>query len=59
MDENHTSKERTGNLHVLMIAFGTMSEEEIERLKKELKEVEDWMSSWIPIQLESYEEHEE
>jgi len=56
MDGKQTSKERTGNLHALMIAFGTMSEEEVERLKKELKEVEDWMDSWVPTHLENSKE---
>ncbi|WP_198362131.1 hypothetical protein [Thermococcus pacificus] len=33
------------NLHVLMMAFGTRSKEEVAKLEKELKEVEDWMNS--------------
>jgi predicted CopG family antitoxin len=32
-----------------MIAFGSRSEEEIEKLKKELKEVEKWMQSLIQV----------
>jgi len=41
-------KKKKGNLDVLMIAFGTRTPEEIEELKKELKEVEEWMNSWTP-----------
>ena len=37
------------NLDVFMIAFGSRSEEEIEKLKKELKEVEKWMQSLIQV----------
>lgn len=60
MDGGRThAPKRAGNLHVLMMAFGTMSEEEVERLKKELKEVEDWINSWVPIQLENSREDEE
>ncbi|WP_457751022.1 antitoxin VapB family protein [Thermococcus sp.] len=39
-------KKKKGNLDVLMIAFGTRTPEEVEKLKKELKEVEKWMDSW-------------
>ncbi|NJE42943.1 antitoxin VapB family protein [Thermococcus sp. GR6] len=47
--KEHTSKrEKRGNLDVLMIAFGTMSEEEVERFRKTLKEVEEWMNEWTP-----------
>jgi len=41
-------KKKKGNLDVLMIAFGTRTPEEAEELKKELKEVEEWMDSWTP-----------
>jgi len=39
-DRKHAPR-GAGNLHVLMLAFGTMSEEDVERLKKKLKEVEE------------------
>ncbi|WP_168188356.1 hypothetical protein [Thermococcus indicus] len=39
-------KENRSNFDVLMIAFGTMSEEEVERLRKTLEEVEEWMNEW-------------
>ncbi|HHH99876.1 MAG: antitoxin VapB family protein [Thermococcus sp.] len=41
-------KKKKGNLDVLMIAFGTRTPEEVEELKKELKEVEEWLNSWTP-----------
>jgi len=41
-------REKKGNIDVLMIAFGSMSEEEVEKLRKTLKEVEEWMNEWIP-----------
>ncbi len=41
-------KKKKGNLDVLMIAFGTRTPEEVEKLRKELKEVEGWMDSWTP-----------
>ncbi|KUH32597.1 hypothetical protein APY94_09225 [Thermococcus celericrescens] len=41
-------KKKKGNLDVLMIAFGTRTPEEVEELRKELKEVEEWMDSWTP-----------
>ncbi len=41
-------KKKKGNLDVLMIAFGTRTPEEVEKLRKELKEVEEWMDSWTP-----------
>lgn len=41
-------KKKKGNLDILMIAFGTRTPEEVEQLKKELKEVEEWMDSWTP-----------
>ncbi len=45
----HTSRrEMKGNFDVLMIAFGSMSEEEVKRFKKVLKEVEGWMNGWTP-----------
>ncbi len=34
-------KKKKGNLDVLMIAFGTRTAEEVEELRKELKEVEE------------------
>ena len=37
------------NLDVFMIAFGSRSEGEIKKLKKELKEVEKWMQSLIQV----------
>lgn len=49
-NERRTSerkKEKKGNLDVLIIAFGTMSEEEVEKLRKTLKEVEEWMNEWV------------
>ncbi len=39
--------EKKGNWEVLTIAFGTRSEEEAEKLKKEIGEVERWMQSLI------------
>ncbi len=42
-------KKKKGNLDVLMIAFGTRTPEEVEKLRKELKEVEEWMDSWTPV----------
>ncbi|NJE45963.1 hypothetical protein E3E35_00775 [Thermococcus sp. GR7] len=39
---------KKGNLDVLMIAFGTVSEEEVEKFRKTLKEVEEWMNEWTP-----------
>ncbi|AEC51894.1 hypothetical protein PNA2_0978 [Pyrococcus sp. NA2] len=44
-------KKKKGNLDVLMIAFGTRTPEEVEQLKKELKEVEEWINSWTPVSL--------
>ncbi|WP_297523747.1 antitoxin VapB family protein [Thermococcus sp.] len=41
-------KKKKGNLEVLMIAFGTRTPEEVEELRKDLKEVEEWMDSWTP-----------
>ncbi|NJE03887.1 antitoxin VapB family protein [Thermococcus sp. MV11] len=41
-------KNKKGNLDVLMIAFGTRTPEELEELKRELEEVEEWMDSWTP-----------
>jgi len=38
---------KKGNLDVLLIAFGTRSEKDAEDLKKEIKEVEEWMQSLI------------
>jgi len=32
-----------GNLDVLMIAFGTMGGEEVERFRELLKEVKEWI----------------
>ncbi|AAB99124.1 conserved hypothetical protein [Methanocaldococcus jannaschii DSM 2661] len=37
------------NLDVFMIAFGSRSEEDVEKLKKELKEAEKWMQSLIQV----------
>ena len=39
--------EKKGNWDVLMIAFGTRNEEEVEKLKREIGEVERWMQSLI------------
>jgi len=36
--ERPSRREEKGNLDVLMIAFGSMSEEEVEKLRKTLKE---------------------
>ncbi|AEH24254.1 MULTISPECIES: antitoxin VapB family protein [Thermococcaceae] len=41
-------KKKKGNLGVLMIAFGTMTEEEAKEFEKEMKEVEEWLNSWTP-----------
>ncbi len=41
-------KKKKGNLDVLMIAFGTMSEEEAKEFEREMKEVEEWLNSWTP-----------
>jgi len=38
---------KRGNFDVLLIAFGTRSEKDAEDLKKEIKEVEEWMQSLI------------
>lgn len=53
-DEKRTSKrekEKRGNFDVLMIAFGSMSKEEVEKLRKTVKEVEEWMNEWTPRSL--------
>ncbi|WP_048146550.1 antitoxin VapB family protein [Pyrococcus abyssi] len=42
-------KKKKGNLDILMIAFGTMSEEEVKEFKKKIKEVEEWINSWTPV----------
>ncbi len=50
-DEKRTSKrkkEKKGNIDILMIAFGSMTEEEVEKLRKTLKEVEEWMNELVP-----------
>ncbi|WP_074964170.1 antitoxin VapB family protein [Pyrococcus kukulkanii] len=44
-------KRKKGNFDVLMIAFGSMSEEEAKRFRKTLKEVEEWMNEWTPRSL--------
>ncbi|WP_258083320.1 antitoxin VapB family protein [Thermococcus thermotolerans] len=41
-------KKKKGNLDVVMIAFGTMTEEGAKEFEKEMKEVEEWMDSWTP-----------
>lgn len=41
-------KKKKGNLDVLMIAFGTMTEEEAKEYEKRIKEVEEWLNSWTP-----------
>jgi len=41
-------KKKKGNLDVLMIAFGTMSEEEAKEFEKRVREVEEWLNSWTP-----------
>ncbi|AEK73132.1 hypothetical protein GQS_06170 [Thermococcus sp. 4557] len=46
--ESFSRREKKGNIDVLMIAFGSMSEEEVEKLRKTLKEVEEWMNGWVP-----------
>ncbi|WP_235507141.1 antitoxin VapB family protein [Thermococcus barophilus] len=38
-------KKKNGNFDVLMIAFGTMNEEEAKEFEKEMKEVEEWINS--------------
>jgi len=38
---------KRSNFDVLLIAFGTRNEEEAENLKREIKEVEEWMQSLI------------
>ncbi|MFA4640011.1 antitoxin VapB family protein [Pyrococcus kukulkanii] len=49
--ERASGQEKKGNLDVLMIAFGSMSDEEAERFRKTLKEVEEWMNEWTPPKL--------
>ncbi len=39
--------EKKGNWELLMIAFGTRDEKDVEKLKKETKEAEKWMQSLI------------
>ncbi len=39
---------KRSNMDVLMIAFGTRTEEEIRKLKDELGEVDGWMRSLTP-----------
>lgn len=46
--ESPARRENRGNIDVLMIAFGSMSKEEVERLRKTLEEVEEWMNEWAP-----------
>jgi len=41
-------KKKRGNLDVLMIAFGTMTEEEAKEFERKVKEVEEWLNSWTP-----------
>ena len=41
-------KKKKGNLDVLMIAFGTMSEEEAKEFEREMKEAEEGLNSWTP-----------
>ncbi len=36
---------RKSNINVLMIGFRTRNEDEIEELRRELKEAEEWMQS--------------
>ncbi|GAB6101076.1 hypothetical protein JCM16138_02990 [Thermococcus atlanticus] len=50
--EPTSRREMKGNLDVLMIAFGSMSEEEVERFREMLKEVEEWMNRWIPMAID-------
>ena len=38
---------KEGNFELLMIAFGTRNREEVEKLEKEIREVEKWMQSLI------------
>lgn len=38
---------KEGNFEILMIAFGTRTENEAEELEKEIREVEEWMQSLI------------
>ncbi len=40
---------KQGNSDILSIGFGTRNEEEIKELKKELKEVEEWMQSLTQV----------
>ncbi|MFA4647210.1 antitoxin VapB family protein [Pyrococcus kukulkanii] len=49
--ERASGQEKKGNFDVLMIAFGSMSDEEAERFRKTLKEVEEWMNEWTPRSL--------
>ncbi len=39
--------EKKGNWELLMIAFGTRDEKDVEKLKKETKEAEKWIQSLI------------
>ncbi|MFA4662463.1 antitoxin VapB family protein [Pyrococcus kukulkanii] len=41
-------KRKKGNLDILMIAFGTMTEEEAKEFERRVKEVEEWLNSWTP-----------
>jgi len=38
---------KEGNYDLLLLGFGTRDEHEVEELKKEIKEAEKWMQSWI------------
>jgi len=38
---------KEGNFDLLLIAFGTRNDKEVEELKRELGEVEKWMQSLI------------
>jgi len=42
-------KKKKGNIDALMIAFRTRTPEEVEELRKELKEAKEWMDSWTPV----------
>ena len=51
--EPTSMRAKKGNLDVLMIAFGSMNEEEVGRFREMLKEVEEWMNEWTPVVIDN------
>jgi len=51
--EPTSMRAKKGNLDVLMIAFGSMGEEEVGRFREMLKEVEEWMNEWTPVVIDN------